>query len=234
MRLILCHDVKLGYEGKTVVEDLGMEVHAGDYLCIVGENGSGKSTFMRALLGLKKPLDGHICFENGLTRRQIGYMPQQTAVGSDFPATVKEVVQSGLRGGLFRPFYTRAEKEKLERAFQLLEIEDIKDAAYKSLSGGQQQRVLLARAMCATDKLLLLDEPVAGLDPAMTASLYATIKKLHESGVTIVMISHDIPAAVKYATHILHLRRRPLFFGTAADYAASEAGKRFLEGGDAQ
>ncbi len=234
MRLILCHDVVLGYEGRTVVEGLGMEVHAGDYLCIVGENGSGKSTFMRALLGLKKPIDGHICFENGLTRRQIGYMPQQTAVAGDFPATVKEVVQSGLRGSVFRPFFTRAEKEKLERAFRLLEIEDIKDAAYKALSGGQQQRVLLARAMCATDKLLLLDEPVAGLDPAMTASLYATIKKLHQSGVTIVMISHDIPAAVKYATHILHLRRRPLFFGTAADYAASEAGKRFLEGGDAE
>lgn len=234
MRLILCHDVVLAYEGKTVVEDLGMEVHAGDYLCIVGENGSGKSTLMRALLGLKKPADGHICFENGLTRKHIGYMPQQTAVGSDFPATVKEVVASGLRGGLFRPFYTRAEKEKLEHAFRLLEIEDIKDAAYKALSGGQQQRVLLARAMCATDKLLLLDEPVAGLDPAMTASLYATIKKLHQSGVTIVMISHDIPAAVKYATHILHLRRRPLFFGTAADYAVSEEGKRFLEGGDTE
>ena len=217
-----------------MVEDLGLEVHAGDYLCIVGENGSGKSTLMRALLGLKKPLDGHICFENGITRRQIGYMPQQTAVGSDFPATVKEVVRSGIRGKLFRPFFTRAEKQKIDRAFRLLEIEDIRDAAYKSLSGGQQQRVLLARAMCATEKLLLLDEPVAGMDPAMTASLNATIQKLHQSGVTIVMISHDIPAAVKYATHILHLRRRPLFFGTAAEYAAGDLGRRFLEGGEGQ
>lgn len=233
MRLIHCDTVSLAYEGKTVVENLQMEVHAGDYLCIVGENGSGKTTLMRALLGLKKPTGGSITFENGISCRDIGYMPQQSAVREDFPATVLEVVRSGLRGNAWRPFFTANEKARLQKVLSLLEIEDITNRAFRELSGGQQQRVLLARAMCATEKLLLLDEPVAGLDPAMTAQLYALIEKLHKSGITVIMISHDIPAATRYATHILHLQHRPLFFGTAAEYVSSDAGKRFLEGGHA-
>ncbi len=232
MTLIGCHDLTLSYEGKTVVEHLDMQVNAGDYLCIVGENGSGKSTLMKALLGLKKPTRGHIWLGDGLTRAAIGYMPQQATLGRDFPATVQEVVQSGLRGGAFRPFFTKAEKERLRHCLALMEIEDLVRLPYRNLSGGQQQRVLLARAMCAADRLLLLDEPVAGLDPAITAQLYRLIDKLHQTGITVVMISHDIPAAVKYATHILHLSREPLFFGTASEYAASPVGQRFLEGGN--
>ena len=231
-RLIDCRGVSLAYEGKTVVTDLDMQVNAGDYFCIVGENGSGKTTLMRALLGLKKPTAGSICFENGLKQTEIGYLPQQTAIQRDFPATVREVVQSGIRGGAFCPFLTRAEKARVQEAMRLAEITDITGNSYRTLSGGQQQRVLLARAMCATEKLLLLDEPAAGLDPAMTAQLYALIKRLHETGITVVMISHDIPAAVKYATHILHLRHEPLFCGSAAEYAASAVGRRFLEGGN--
>ncbi len=233
MRLLHCENVALAYEGKTVVENLHMEVHEGDYLCIVGENGSGKTTLMRALLGLKKPACGTITFENGITPNEIGYMPQQTAAKADFPATVLEVVSAGLRSRLFQPFFTTAQKERLKKALALLEIEDIADRAYRELSGGQQQRVLLARAMCATEKLLLLDEPVAGLDPTMTAGLYDLIQKLHKSGVTVIMISHDIHAATQYATHILHLQHEPLFFGTAAAYLNSDAGKRFLERGQA-
>lgn len=233
MRLIHCDNVALAYEGKTVVENLNMEVHPGDYLCIVGENGSGKTTLMRALLGLKKPAGGSITFENGIRHTDIGYMPQQSAAAADFPATVLEVVRSGLRGSMWRPFFTAAEKARLQNALELLEITAITDRAFRELSGGQQQRVLLARAMCATEKLLLLDEPVAGLDPAMTAQLYALIQKLHENGITIIMISHDIPSAMRYATHILHLQHEPLFFGTAADYVNSDAGKRFLERGQA-
>ena len=215
MRLITCDNVTLAYDGRVVVHDLHMQVNAGDYLCIVGENGSGKSTLMRALLGLKKPSGGAIRLENGLLQSEIGYLPQQTAVQRDFPATVREVVQSGLRGGALRPFLTAGEKARLSACLQLLEIADIAGRPY--------------RALCATEKVLLLDEPVAGLDPAMTAGLYAVIERLHKRGVTIIMISHDIPAAVKYATHILHLRHTPLFFGTAADYAESAVGRRFLE-----
>lgn len=229
MRLITCDNVTLAYDGRVVVHDLHMQVNAGDYLCIVGENGSGKSTLMRALLGLKKPSGGAIRLENGLLQSEIGYLPQQTAVQRDFPATVREVVQSGLRGGALHPFLTAGEKARLSECLQLLEIADIAGRPYRALSGGQQQRALLARALCATEKVLLLDEPVAGLDPAMTAGLYAVIERLHRRGVTIIMISHDIPAAVKYATHILHLRHTPLFFGTAADYAESAVGRRFLE-----
>lgn len=229
MRLITCDNVTLAYDGRVVVHDLHMQVDAGDYLCIVGENGSGKSTLMRALLGLKKPSGGAIRLENGLLQSEIGYLPQQTAVQRDFPATVREVVQSGLRGGALSPFLTAGEKARLSECLQLLEIADIAGRPYRALSGGQQQRALLARALCATEKVLLLDEPVAGLDPAMTAGLYAVIERLHKRGVTIIMISHDIPAAVKYATHILHLRHTPLFFGTAADYAESAVGRRFLE-----
>ncbi len=232
MTLIGCHDLNLSYEGKTVVEHLNMEVNAGDYLCIVGENGSGKSTLMKALLGLKKPTFGHIWLGGGLTRAEIGYMPQRSTLGRDFPATVQEVVQSGLRGSPFRPFFNKAEKARLQRALQVMEIEHLARRPFRNLSGGQQQRVLLARAMCATDRVLLLDEPVAGLDPTITAQLYQLIEKLHQSGITIVMISHDIPAAMKYATHILHLSREPLFFGTAAEYVRSPVGRRFLEGGN--
>lgn len=233
MRLIHCDTVCLAYEGKTVVENLQMEVCDGDYLCIVGENGSGKTTLMRALLGLKKPQRGQIHFENGLSRRDIGYMPQQTNAIADFPATVEEVVRSGLRIGRWRPFFTTAEKKRLEDALEVLEITAIRKQAFRALSGGQQQRVLLARALCATEKLLLLDEPVAGLDPAMTAGLYALIEKLHHRGITIVMISHDIAAAMQYATHILHLQHEPLFFGKADAYRHSDAGRHFLERGQA-
>lgn len=233
MRLIHCDRVSLAYEGKTVVENLTLEIQSGDYVCIVGENGSGKTTLMRALLGLKKPAGGVIALENGLRYTDIGYMPQQTAVKSDFPATVYEVVRSGLRGSAWHPFYTAAQKKRLQETLSLLEIEDITHRAFSELSGGQQQRVLLARAVCATEKVLLLDEPAAGLDPAITAQLYALVKKLQNNGITIIMISHDIPAAVKYATHILHLQHEPLFFGTAENYVNSDAGKRFLKGGQA-
>lgn len=231
MRLLCCHHVSLAYEGKTVVKNLNLDVHAGDYVCIVGENGSGKSTLMRALLGLKKATAGHVSWENGVTCRDIGYMPQRSAINADFPATVFEVVRAGLRTKWWRPFLTAAEKAQLYLALETLEIADIRNQAFSALSGGQQQRVLLARAVCAAKKVLLLDEPVAGLDPTITAQLYATIQKLHQNGMTIVMISHDIPASMRYATHILHLQHEPAFFGTTDTYAASEIGKRFLERG---
>lgn len=227
MALVSMKDASLGYEGKSVLRDVSFSISAGDYLCIVGENGSGKSTLMKTVLGLLPPIQGKIEFGDGLRQNEIGYLPQQTEVQKDFPASVSEIVLSGClnRCGL-RPFYKRSEKELARANMERLGISGLFKRCHRELSGGQQQRVLLARALCATRKLLLLDEPVAGLDPRAAEGLYALIARLNgESGITIVMISHDIPAAMKYASHILHLGNTPLFYGRKEDYACMDIGR---------
>ena len=218
MPQIVCENLCLGYEGETIVKDLNFSVEAGMYLCIVGENGAGKSTLMKAILGLRPPISGRIVFGDGLEKREIGYLSQQTDVQKDFPASVREIVLSGFQGRMgFRPFYKREEKERAAQNMERMGIAGLSDRCYRDLSGGQQQRVLLARALCATKKLLLLDEPVSGLDPVVTADMYRIIGELHRSGVTIVMITHDVAEALSCATHILHLGRR-VFFGTRDEY----------------
>ena len=234
MAQLTCRDVSLGYEGHAILTGLNFSVNAGDYLCIVGENGSGKSTLMKTVLGLQKPLAGSIEFGDGLRNNEIGYLPQQTQVQKDFPATVWEIVLSGCqsRAGM-RPFYNKAEKEMARRNMEKMNITQFTKRCYRELSGGQQQRVLLARALCATRKLLLLDEPVSGLDPKVTLEMYQLIEKLNrEDKVTIVMISHDVSAAVHYASHILHIGHE-VFFGPKADYLQNDLSRRFLvmEGG---
>ena len=230
MELLRFEDVSVGYEGKSVADHLTFTISEGDYLCIVGENGAGKSTLMKTLLSLKAPLSGKISFENGLKHDEIGYLPQQTQIQRDFPATVQEVVLSGClnRSGL-RPFYSKAQKQTAEDWMQTLEITGLKKRSYRALSGGQQQRVLLARALCATTKLIVLDEPVAGLDPIVTADMYNLIKKINGDGITVVMVSHDLAAALSYATHILQIQNGSCFFGTVEAYKASETGRTFLE-----
>lgn len=225
MALISCHDLCLAYEGKPAVEGLSFDVEAGDYICIVGENGSGKSTLIKALLGLKKPKSGSVTFGDGLRQTEIGYLPQQTPAQKDFPASVREVVLSGCRAA---PFYSRAEKHRAAENMERLGLNDLKNACYRDLSGGQQQRVLLARALCATRKLLLLDEPVTGLDPAVSAELYRIIQELNDEGVGIIMVSHDVDCAIERARKILHLRRVPLFWGNSEDYRLSEVGRSFM------
>ena len=222
-------NVTLGYEQSVVSEKINFEMGQGDYLCVVGENGAGKSTLMKAILGLKPPISGTIVFGDGLKPNEIGYLPQQTTLQRDFPASVDEVVLSGClnRCGL-RPFYTKKERTIADQNMEKLGIVSLRRRSYRALSGGQQQRVLLARALCATRKLLILDEPVSGLDPSATADMYATIRNLNREGITILMISHDIAAAVREAKHILHLARHPLFFGTVADYQNSDVGRAFL------
>ena len=218
MPQIVCENLSLGYEGEVIVRDLSFSVEAGMYLCIVGENGAGKSTLMKALLGLRPPLSGRVVYGDGLKKREIGYLSQQTAVQKDFPASVQEIVLSGCQARMgLRPFYNRDEKEMAERNMARMGITELADRCYRDLSGGQQQRVLLARALCATQNLLLLDEPVSGLDPVVTADMYNIIEELHRSGVTIVMITHDVTEALACATHILHLGRH-MFFGTRDDY----------------
>lgn len=222
MAQLSCQNLSLGYEGKEILSGLSFEVNSGDYLCIVGENGSGKSTLMRTVLGLKKPMSGKIVTGDGLSANEIGYLPQQTLVQRDFPASVKEIVISGNQGhcGL-RPFYNKLEKELAAQNMKKMGIYDLQNRCYRELSGGQQQRVLLARALCATKKMLLLDEPVAGLDPKVTADMYSLIDGLNkEDKITIIMISHDLDAAVKYASHILHIGK-DIFFGTKEEYIKS-------------
>ena len=226
MAQISCQNVSLGYEGHEIVGNLTFSVNAGDYLCIVGENGSGKSTLMKTLLGLRAPMGGEIRMGDGLRQNEIGYLPQQTAVQRDFPASVREIVLSGCqaRAGL-RPFYNRAEKQLAADNMEKLGLTALSGRCYRDLSGGQQQRVLLARALCATRKLLLLDEPVSGLDPKVTAELYRLVADLNaRDGITIIMISHDISAALRYATHILHIGEEA-FFGTRENYLKSAPGR---------
>lgn len=235
MALLTIRDLSLGYESRIVAEGINFTVNAGDYLCIVGENGSGKSTLMKTLLHLKEPLGGEILVGEGLKRDEIGYLPQQTVVQKDFPASVREIVLSGCQGrcGL-RPFYNKADRKCCEENMERMGIAALANHCYRELSGGQQQRVLLARALCATQKLLLLDEPVSGLDPKVTGEMYQLIGKLNKDGITIIMISHDIAAAVQYASHILHIGGK-VFFGTKEEYLASDAGRLFLartEGGE--
>ena len=230
MSQIKCENVSLGYEGRTICEHLDFEINKGDYVCIVGENGSGKSTLMKALLSLKSPLSGNIIFGEQLSRRDIGYLPQQSTTQRDFPATVKEVVLSGCLSDCgLRPFYSAREKERATVNMERLGIKDLSSRCYRELSGGQQQRVLLARALCATGQMLLLDEPVAGLDPKVSAEMYDLIEDLSKNcKITVVMISHDISAALKYSTHILHLGEKPLFFGKTSDYIVSDVASRFI------
>ena len=237
MAQLSCVDLCLGYDNKVILDNLNFSVSSGDYLCIVGENGSGKSTLMKTILGLQSPISGKVVFSDGMHKDQIGYLPQQTVVQKDFPASVREIVLSGCCGGSgFRPFYNASQKELCEKAMEKMGITNLSKRCYRELSGGQQQRVLLARALCATEKMLLLDEPVSGLDPKVTADMYELIDRLNrEDKITVIMISHDISAAVKYATHILHIGKS-VFFGKKHEYLKSREGRIFdiAEGGAKQ
>ena len=229
--LIVCRDVSLGYEGQTVLSHLDLTIRDGDYLCIVGDNGSGKSTLLRGLLGLLTPQSGEILRAPELQRGAVGYLPQQTRAQRDFPATVFEVALSGClnqKSGRF--FYTRAQKSQALMNLGKLGVLEWKDKSYRELSGGQQQRVLLARALCAAGRLLILDEPITGLDPAAAQDLYKTLTYLNQKeGMAIVMVTHDLGPALHSARTVLHIGQRGTFLGTVAEYLASPQGRRFRE-----
>jgi len=233
MSLLECKNVSLGYSGRTIINDLSFQVNAGDYLCIVGENGAGKSTLVKTLVGLKEPMSGEIVTGEGLKKNEIGYLPQQTQVQKDFPASVWEVVLSGClnKCGL-RPFYSKEQKKTAKAWMEKLGITELSGRCYRELSGGQQQRVLLCRALCAASRLLLLDEPVAGLDPKVTNEMYELIDSLNKNeGITIIMVSHDIGAAVRYTSHILHISHSDTIYATKEDYLASEQSRMFVVSG---
>ena len=228
MAQISCKNLEIGYDGKSITGEITFSVEKGDYMCVVGENGAGKSTFMRTVLGLLPPVKGKITFGDGVKENEIGYLPQQTVIQKDFPASVREIVLSGCQNhrGL-RPYYNRKEKEYAAMMMEKLQIMSLADRCYRELSGGQQQRVLLARALCATKKILLLDEPVSGLDPKMTEEMYHLIWKLNqEEKITIVMISHDMKGTMRYARHILYMGDS-VFWGTTEKFLESVIYKKF-------
>ncbi|MCI8314782.1 MAG: metal ABC transporter ATP-binding protein [Lachnospiraceae bacterium] len=223
MAYIQCEDLILGYEGTPVAQHINFSVAQGDYLCIVGENGAGKSTLMKTLLGLTPLMGGRIVYGDGLEAHAIGYLPQQTFVQKDFPASVWEIVLSGTLSQCgWRPFFQKEQKQLAEKNMRCMDIWNLRKECYRNLSGGQQQRVLLARALCASSKLLVLDEPVTGLDPRVTVDFYQLIQALNQEGLTIIMVSHDIYAAVKYASHILHVEKEKSFIGTTQEYRKSD------------
>ncbi len=234
MALLTCKELCIGYEGREILHGLDFSAEQGDYLCILGENGSGKSTLMKTILGLVPALSGEIVFGDGLKKGEIGYLPQQTDVQRDFPASVKEIVLSGCASSLgLRPFYSKAHKKLAMDNIEKMGLTELKNRCYRELSGGQQQRVLLARALCATQKALLLDEPVSGLDPNATANMYELVQKLNrDDGITVIMISHDIQAALQYADKILHIGKS-VFFGSRDEYLAKIGKAGFAQQGGA-
>ena len=230
MALINCNKLTLSYNSTPVISDLSFSVSKGDYLCILGENGAGKSTLIKGILGLIKPVSGKITYSDGLSQSSIGYLPQQSEIQKDFPASVYEVVISGtLNQCGYIPFYRKKQRETADKNIRLLGLESIKKKCYQDLSGGQQQRVLLARALSAADSLILLDEPVSGLDPLVTNDLYELINHLNKKhNLSVIMVSHDIHGAIKYATHILHLDHESVFFGSINEYVKSDFAKKFI------
>ncbi|MEE1318752.1 MAG: metal ABC transporter ATP-binding protein [Ruminococcus sp.] len=228
MALITIKNASMGYEGKTILSNMNLKIEEGDYVCIVGENGSGKTTLMKCLLGLLQVQSGTIEYGDGLKQNEIGYLPQQTVLQKDFPASVIEVVMSGCQNKKHTLFYSKEQKETATKNMELTGIYPYRKKCFRELSGGQQQRAMLARALCATHKLIILDEPVTGLDPKAALDMYALIKELNKKGITIVMVSHDVTSAVNNSTKILHLSRSTYFFGTSHQYLHSEIGKKFL------
>ena len=224
-------DLTLAYDGKAVVKELSFEINKGEYLCVVGENGSGKSTLMKSILGLIKPVKGSVTLGDGAKRGSIGYLPQQQSTQRDFPASVKEVIMSAFAGRTLMPLFSKTMKQKAEENMRLLNIAHLADRCYRELSGGQQQRVLLARALCATESMLLLDEPVNGLDPNAAKEMYSVIEELNGQGMTVIMITHDVKTAVGCAQRILHLSHDSFWLGNTSDYLSTELCQAFLKGG---
>lgn len=227
MSLIDIKNVTMGYEGTPVLKDLSFSVNEGDYICIVGENGSGKTTLMKGILGLNPPQKGEIVYNN-LSKKDIGYLPQKKNIQKNFPASVMEVVMSGCVNNGFHIIHSKEDKRTALKNLEMVNMSDMVKKSFSQLSGGQQQRVLLARALCATEAVIVLDEPVTGLDPIATQDMYSLIRNINKKGITVIMVTHDINSAVRHASHILHISQNASFFGTAHQYIHSDLGKDFL------
>ena len=232
MAIISCKNLSIGYDNKTVIKELNIDIEKGDYLLIIGENGVGKTTFMKTLLGLLKPISGEVVFDASIKKNEIGYLQQKNNFKNDFPTSILEVVLSGYSSKIgFRPFYNKKEKENAINNIELIGLKEYIKKPYSELSGGQQQRVLLARALCASSKILLLDEPVSGLDPIATKEMYDIIKQLNNNGLTIIMISHDSSSVFNYASKVLYLGDE-IFYGTKSEFFKSKINDKLnIDGG---
>lgn len=230
--ILRCENISLSYDGNVVAENIDFVVNEGDYLCILGENGSGKTTLVNAVMGLKKVHGGRIIYGEGVGPGNIGYLPQKESTNPDFPVSVREIVRTGFAGKRgFRFFYSREERKRADALMEKLCISEFSERSFSELSGGQQKRVLLARALCSAEKLLVLDEPAASLDPIVTEELYSMTRELNKSeGIAVIMVSHDVASARKYASHILHIKQEQLFFGTVSDYEKTELAREYLGG----
>ena len=226
---IMCEKLSLGYDQKQIIKNLNLDIKSGDYLSILGENGTGKSTLVQGILGLLKPLNGKVLY-NGILQKEIGYLPQKKNLNKNFPATVFEIVLSGTLNQKVLPFYNKNDKKNVSDILNLFEIQDLRNKSYSDLSGGQQQKVLLARAFISTSKLLVLDEPTTALDFSSAQKLYKMLKNLNNKGVTVIMISHDVNEAIRYSSHILHLEKENYFYGTVESYKKSKYKDMFLGG----
>ena len=221
MSQLICKNISIAYEKENVVDNLSVTIEKGDYVSIIGENGTGKSSLLKGILGLVGLKNGQVIFDEGCSRKNIGYLSQQNSMQKDFPASVYEVVLSGcLKNKGFKPFFTKKEKELAVNNIRRMGIENLKKSCYADLSGGQKQRVLLARALCATDRMIILDEPIPGLDPVAAADMYHLVNKLNKDmGITIIMVTHDIDNALKYSNKILHLHKNnKYYYGPKEDY----------------
>ncbi len=206
VNLVDCRNVRLGYASRLVASCPDFTVGAGDFLAVIGPNGSGKTTLLKTVAGLIRPLSGSMGIPAEVSRGGIGYLPQAKEVQRDFPASVTEVVESGcqtLRG--MRPFYSRKERKMVLDAIDRFGIGNLAQRSFRELSGGQRQRVLLARALCAPRKLLLLDEPLTGLDPDAQTELHGLLGEVKKSGLAVMMVTHDLSPAFRLATHVLTL-----------------------------
>ncbi|MDO4419550.1 MAG: ABC transporter ATP-binding protein [Ruminococcus sp.] len=229
MSLLNVQGLSLGYEGKKIVNNISFTVNQGDFLSIIGENGTGKTTLVKGILGLIGKLSGSIELSEGVSQSHIGYLSQKTLVSKDFPASVGEIVMSGfLNSKRFGVFYSKQQKTEAAALMERVGITKLKNATFSELSGGQQQRVLLCRALCATSKLILLDEPTTGLDPIATADFYSLLSELNKEGVTVIMVSHDVTGAMRMSSHILYLGKEESFFGTTHQYLHSNIGKGLM------
>lgn len=225
--LLKCDNISVSYDGRTVVKDVSFCLNEGEYVCIVGENGSGKTTLMKALLGLVAIDSGRITYDK-IAKDEIGYLPQKLSVSSDFPASVNEIVLSGCACRKVIPFLTKDDKCRAEDALHLLGLENLRNRSFAELSGGQQQRVLLARAICAAQKLIMLDEPITSLDAKSSADFYEVLEHMNkEHGISVLMVSHDVSSAVRYAGKILHMKTSAAFFGSVDDYISTDIYKSF-------
>lgn len=229
--MIKLENLTIGYDNQIILKDVNLSINEGEYVCILGANGSGKSTLLKTVLGLIKPLTGKIIIDK---KTSIGYVPQAKMLQQDFPATVNEIVMSGcLKKMKWRPFYTKKERDLANKNMKLLQISSLKNKSFSELSGGQQQRALIARALCATNKVLFLDEPFTALDGYGALKLYGILKKLNrDEHVTIVVISHDVDTILRYANHVIHVDETIVFDGTKEDYLESSFMKEYKGGNE--